>query len=104
MSNESFKAFLAKVDADAGLREKLRAAGGDAGLSAQAVADFAAGQGYSFSVADLSGELSEKQLEGVAGGLSLSLSPSTTSYDWRKLTGTSSYSLTGSDFTFKFYY
>ena len=43
MSNESFDAFMAKVKEDAALRDKLRAAGGDDGLSVQALAEFASG-------------------------------------------------------------
>lgn len=103
MSNASFKAFMAKVDQDAGLRETLRAAGGDSGLPLQAVAEIAAGQGYSFTAADVTGELSERQLDGVAGGLSFNLSGSPISHEGIKLTNTSSYSLVGSSFVFKFW-
>jgi len=73
MSSESFKAFMTKVTADQGLREQLRAAGGEAGLSSQALADFAKGHGYSFTAEDVTGELSEKELEGVAGGILIGL-------------------------------
>jgi predicted ribosomally synthesized peptide with nif11-like leader len=77
MSSESFKAFMTKVTADQGLREQLRAAGGDAGVSPQALADFAKGQGYSFTAEDVTGELSDKDLEGVAGGILIGLSQPT---------------------------
>lgn len=72
MSNESFDAFMAKVKEDAALRDKLRAAGGDDGLSVQALAEFASGQGYSFTAADVTGEMSDAQLGAVAGGLTTS--------------------------------
>lgn len=69
MSNESFKAFMARVNEDEGLREKLRAAGGDDGLSLQALAEFAGAHGHAFSVEDVTSELSDAQLGAVAGGL-----------------------------------
>ena len=67
MSSDAFKAFMAKVSADQGLREKLRAAGGDAGISTQALVDFANGQGYVFSAADVTGELSDAELGAASG-------------------------------------
>lgn len=73
MSGEAFKAFVAKVAEDQGLRDKLRAAGGDVGMSAQALADFAKGNGYTFTAEDVTGELSDRQLEGVAGGILIGL-------------------------------
>lgn len=82
MSNESFKAFMTKVVEDPGLREQLRAAGGDAGVSAQALADFAKGHGYSFTAEDVTGELSDKDLEGVAGGILIGLSQPTLTNNW----------------------
>jgi len=68
MSNESFKTFLAKVQKDEGLRSELRAAGGEAGMPVEAVVAFAAGKGYDFKVEDVSSELSDTQLDSVAGG------------------------------------
>jgi predicted ribosomally synthesized peptide with nif11-like leader len=100
MSSESFKAFMTKVTADQGLREKLRAAGGDAGVSAQALADFAKGQGYSFTAEDVTGELSDTDLEGVAGGILIGLNQPLAFGD--KLSPTFSVLRSGSDFVFKF--
>ena len=74
MSEEQLKAFLEKVKADTSLQEKLKAA-----ADANAVADIAKEAGFSISADDLSvflknapqnqlEELSDEELEGVAGG------------------------------------
>ena len=67
MSEEQLKAFLEKVKADTSLQEKLKAAG-----DADAVVVIAKEAGFSISADDLkqaqSKELSEEELEGVAGG------------------------------------
>ena len=70
MSEEQLKAFLEKVKADTSLQEKLKAAG-----DANAVAAIAKEAGFSISADDLTqaqSELSEEELEGVAGGCVLS--------------------------------
>ena len=67
MSEEQLKAFLEKVQGDASLQEKLKAA-----ADANAVAAIAKEAGFSISADDLTKdqvELSEDELEGVAGGL-----------------------------------
>ncbi len=66
-SDDTFQSFLAKLENDAGLREELRAAGFDAGMPADALIAFAAGKGYAFRIED-AGELSDRQLDAVAGG------------------------------------
>ena len=66
MSEEQVKAFLEKVKADTSLQEKLKAA-----ADANAVAAIAKEAGFSISADDLKkaqAEVSEKELEGVAGG------------------------------------
>ena len=66
MSEEQLKAFLEKVKADTSLQEKLKAA-----ADANAVAAIAKEAGFSISADDLTKdqvELSEDELEGVAGG------------------------------------
>ena len=65
MSEEHLKAFLEKVKGDTSLQEKLQAA-----ADANAVAAIAKEAGFSISADDLSTtiELSEEELEGVAGG------------------------------------
>ena len=67
MSEEQLKAFLEKVQGDTSLQEKLKAA-----ADANAVTAIAKGAGFSISVDDLTtkaqSELSDKELEGVAGG------------------------------------
>ena len=66
MSEEQLKAFLEKVKADTSLQEKLKAA-----ADANAVAAIAKEAGFSISADDLTkaqSELSEEELEGVAGG------------------------------------
>ncbi|HQR44756.1 MAG TPA: Nif11-like leader peptide family natural product precursor [Thermoanaerobaculia bacterium] len=71
MSKEAFREFLRKIRQDAGLQKEIRARFGDA-VSAVPVgelAQFAAGKGYTFTVEELSGELSDDQLGAVSGGV-----------------------------------
>ncbi len=66
MSEEQLRAFLEKVKGDRGLQEKLTAA-----ADANAVAAIAKEAGFMISTAELKpaqSELSEEELEGVAGG------------------------------------
>ena len=66
MSEEQLKAFLEKVKGDTSLQEKLKAA-----ADADAVAAIAKEAGFSISVDDLTkaqSELSDQELESVAGG------------------------------------
>ena len=72
MSEEQLKAFLDKVQSDTSLQEKLKAA-----ADIDAVAAIAKEAGFSISVDDLKNaqsEISDEELEGVAGG-TLSLLP-----------------------------
>ena len=66
MSEEQLKAFLEAVKADAGLQEKLKAA-----KDADAVVEIAKAAGFVISadaVKKSQAEISEEELEGVAGG------------------------------------
>ena len=66
MSEEQFKAFLEAVKADAGLKEKLNAA-----ANADVVVEIAKEAGFVISADELQlaqSEVSEEELEGVAGG------------------------------------
>ncbi|QNI84242.1 nif11-like leader peptide domain protein [Synechococcus sp. PROS-7-1] len=66
MSEEQLKAFLEAVKADAGLQEKLKAAG-----DADAVVAIAKAEGFVISAEELKraqAEVSEEELEGVAAG------------------------------------
>jgi len=66
MSEEQIKAFLEAVKADAGLQEKLKAAG-----DADAVVAIAKAAGFVISAEELKkaqAEISEEELEGVAAG------------------------------------
>ena len=67
MSEEQLKAFLEKVKADTSLQEKLKAA-----ADSHAVLAIAKEAGFSISVDDWKNaqvtELSDEELEGVAGG------------------------------------
>ena len=68
MSEEQLKAFLEKVKADTSLKEKLKAAS-----DADGVVAIAKEAGFKISAEDLKNtkvELSEEELEGVAGGAS----------------------------------
>ena len=67
MSEEQLKAFIEKVEVDASLQEKLKAA-----ADANAVVAIAKEAGFSISTDDLKqaqSELSEEELEGAAGGV-----------------------------------
>jgi len=68
MSSDSFKKFQSQVQQDESLKQEFRAAAGDGGMAVEKLVDFAAGKGYDFKVEDVSGELSDQQLESVAGG------------------------------------
>ena len=66
MSEEQLKAFLEAVKADAGLQEQLKAAG-----DADAVLAIAKAAGFVITAEELKRaqeEVSEEELEGVAGG------------------------------------
>ena len=66
MSEEQLKAFMEAVKADAGLKEKLNAA-----ADADAVVAIAKAAGFVISAEELQraqAEISEEELEGVAGG------------------------------------
>ena len=66
MSEEQLKAFLEKVQGDTNLQEKLKGAS-----DANSIAAIAKEAGFSISANDLTkaqSELSEEELEGVAGG------------------------------------
>ena len=66
MSEEQLKAFLEKAQGDTSLQEKLKAA-----ADANAVLAIAKEAGFSISADDLTkaqSELSDQELEGVAGG------------------------------------
>ena len=66
MSEEQLKAFQAAIQADNALQEKLKTAG-----DADAVVAIAKAEGFLISVEELQraqAEISEEELEGVAGG------------------------------------
>jgi predicted ribosomally synthesized peptide with nif11-like leader len=66
MSEEQLKAFIAKVQSDTSLQEKLKAA-----ADSDAVVSIAKESGFSISADDLTkaqSEISDEELEGVAGG------------------------------------
>ena len=66
MSQEQLKAFLAKVKGDSNLKEKLKAA-----KSNDEVVSIAKEHGHEFTAEKFS-QLSEQDLEGVAGGGTIS--------------------------------
>ena len=66
MSKKQLKAFLEKVKSDSSLQEKLKAAS-----DADAVVSITKEEGFSISIDDIKAqqsELSDEELEGVAGG------------------------------------
>ncbi len=73
MSEEQLKAFLEAVRADAGLQEKLKAANDE-----DAVVELAKAAGFVISADALKkaqAEISEEELEGVAGGIAWWMEP-----------------------------
>ena len=70
MSEEQLKAFLDKVKADTSLQEKL-----DAAASPEAAMEIAKAAGFAITAEDIqsmqsaTAELSDKELEGAAGGM-----------------------------------
>ena len=62
MSEEQLKAFIAKVQGDKSLQDQLNAEGADPVVIAK-------GAGFSITTEDLGKNLSEEELEGVAGGI-----------------------------------
>ena len=70
MSEEQLKAFLAKVKADTSLQEKLKAA-----KSPEDVMGIAKEYGHEFTSDKLS-QLSEEELESVAGGWTVAITQS----------------------------
>ena len=65
MSLEQLKAFLAKVNEDSNLQEKLKAA-----KSPENVAGIAKEHGHDFALEHIN-QLTEKELEGVSGGTAM---------------------------------
>lgn len=84
MSEEQIQAFLAKVKGDARLLQRLRAATDDESFVAMARE-----AGFSIDRAELSRymasqmELTDEELEGVAGGMRPRGTPGNTSFDCR---------------------
>ena len=71
MSEEQLKAFLEAVKADEALQEKLKAA-----ADTDAVVEIAKAAGFAISAEELKksqAEISEEELEGVAGGFPLAV-------------------------------
>ncbi|MEQ8660307.1 MAG: Nif11-like leader peptide family RiPP precursor [Gammaproteobacteria bacterium] len=70
MDQHSFEAFMRKVQEDDALAQELRAKLGDPaeGIAAADLERFAAEKGYRFDLDEISGELSDEDLEAVAGG------------------------------------
>ena len=71
MSKESLEQFMEKVGSDDELRSSIESQlDSDGNISVDALIAFGADNGCDFTVDDLEGaaELSDKQLEGVAGG------------------------------------
>jgi predicted ribosomally synthesized peptide with nif11-like leader len=70
MTKQVFQEFMAKVAQDAELRREVEALKKDEqGVPVSELTALAARRGYKFSVEDVSTELSEEELAGVAGGL-----------------------------------
>ncbi|MEQ8234522.1 MAG: Nif11-like leader peptide family RiPP precursor [Gammaproteobacteria bacterium] len=70
MDKQSFEAFMHKVQEDDALAQELRAKLGDPadGIVGADLERFAAEKGYQFDLEEISGELSDEDLEAVAGG------------------------------------
>ena len=72
MSSDSFEDFLKTLREDAGLQKELHAKYGKPAdrIPVQQLAEFAAGLGSEFTVEEVSGRLSDGQLDAVSGGYS----------------------------------
>ena len=73
MSEEQLKAFMEAVKTDAEFQKKLKAA-----CDADAVVKIAKGAGFAITIEELQraqAEISEEELEGVAGGKRATISP-----------------------------
>jgi predicted ribosomally synthesized peptide with nif11-like leader len=82
MSAEQLKAFLEAVKADAGLQEKLKAA-----KDVDAVVEIAEAAGFVISADELKraqaeSEMTDEELEGVAGGVELRIGDGTWLGGW----------------------
>ena len=70
MSHTAFADFLQHLNNDEHLRERLHALGQERDkLGPEELVDFGAGEGYEFTVEDMERELSDSELESVAGGV-----------------------------------
>ena len=59
MSIESYRAFTAKIEEDAKLREQMLAAGSAEGMSVEKLTSIASAYGFQFTVRDVREELGE---------------------------------------------
>jgi predicted ribosomally synthesized peptide with nif11-like leader len=73
MSRQALEEFMARVQNDEALKQELQALGTQASQPLDAVIAFAASKGYDISVDDVGQELTDRELDAVAGGLSPSL-------------------------------
>jgi predicted ribosomally synthesized peptide with nif11-like leader len=72
MSKRAFEEFMSRAAQDERLRREVEVlASRDQGVPASALVELAARHGYSFEVEDVGHELSEEDLESVAGGVDL---------------------------------
>jgi len=72
MSKHAFEEFMTKAAQDAQLRRELEGlAQSGQGVPASALVELAARHGYSFAAGDVGTELSDGELEAVAGGVDL---------------------------------
>ena len=69
MKSRVFNDFMQIVAKDTAMREQLRLAGSANGIELGKLAEFAAAKGFPFKVEDITDELSDGQLDKVAGGL-----------------------------------
>ena len=87
MSKESFQKFLDRVAKDDALRRELAglAIGTPAAMPVEVMAQFATAHGFAVTADDVrshSSELSDSQLEGVAGGQGKRVSSAIGQKDW----------------------
>jgi predicted ribosomally synthesized peptide with nif11-like leader len=59
MSSKSYRAFRAKIEEDAKLREQMLAAGSADGMSVEKLTSIASAYGFHFTVSDVTRELGE---------------------------------------------
>ncbi len=69
MASEAFKQFIARPQHDDSLKRELEAKDSQVGKAIAAIIQFAESKGYAITAEDIRGQLTERELDAVVGGL-----------------------------------